>query len=197
MGNFTNALQAALKSVHLFEELKNEERVAWLYITLANIYRDFGDYETALGYALKSIKIYNKLYVSARVPLAAAGSIYELQNKLDSGFAYVQRAKQLDFEYNESKWSYLNVLMGNLFRKSHQYDSSLIYYRSALPVAMVNKKDAIDTYIGIAKLYRETGRIDSSIFYANEAQRKFSSASYQKGSLEVYEILAEGIQTKK
>src|SRR4029078_11540758 len=44
MGNYSNSLQLALKSLQGYEELVDWERIGWLYLTLGVIYRDIGDY---------------------------------------------------------------------------------------------------------------------------------------------------------
>ena len=69
------------------------------------------------------------------------------------------------------------------------YDSALAYYRTALP--LVNRKDIIETYNGIATLYRETGNLDSSIYYASEVLQKWTEVSYQRGLLQAAAILAQ------
>jgi len=80
-------------------------------------------------------------------------------------------------------------LSGNIYRKRNQYDSAMYYYRTALP--LVENKDVIETYNGIALLYYETGRIDSCIYYASHVLQKWKHVSYQRGILQSANILAD------
>jgi signal transduction histidine kinase len=192
LGNYNQSLVLALKSLHLFEELKDQERIAWLYLTLANIYRDFGDYFKALQTAFQSIRLYEELHISGRIALAVAGSTYELQNRLDSAWFYVKKARDLDLKDNGGKWFWILYLMGNIEAKRGHLDTALEYYQLSLPAALKanSKKDIIDIYNGMARVYKEKGRADSCIYFATEVLQKWKAASYQKGVLEAVTILA-------
>jgi signal transduction histidine kinase len=197
-GNYSYSLQLALKSLHLFEELNNGERIAWCYLTLANIYRDFGDYPKALQAAHNSIQLYDALHISARVPLAVAGSIYEMQDRLDSALIYIQKAHALDLQHNQGKWGWIKIVMGNIYRQMEDPEKALAYYRAALPVTVaVNmNKDLVDIYNGIAIVHRQTGNVDSAILYAREVLQKWSAISYQKGVLDATNIMAQAYKWK-
>jgi two-component system NtrC family sensor kinase len=194
LGNYGNALQSGIKALHLYEQLKDEERMAWTYYILADIYRDFGDYKRALVDARKGTGIYESMNASGIVGYGIIGSIYDLQNKSDSALLYVQKARQLDLKDNRGQWGWLYYLLGNIHRKKKQYDVALTYYRTALP--LVNKKDIIETYNGLAILYRETGREDSTIFYATEVLQNWGSVSYQRGILQSVNILSEAYKKR-
>ena len=189
LGNYSNSLQHSLKALRLFEELKNDERIAYTYFILANIYRETSDYKRALNNVRKGISIYESMHLSLKIGYGIVGSIYELQNKLDSALFYVQKAHELDLRESGGKWGWLYYLLGNIYKKMKNYDAALTYYRTAL--SLVTKKDIVETYNSLATLYKETGRIDSSIFYASEVLQKWSSVSYQKGILKATNTLAD------
>jgi two-component system NtrC family sensor kinase len=189
VGNYSNALQTALNALHIYEELKDEENIAFTYYTLANIYRDFGDYKRALAVAQKGFKIYKTRSIHDLIGNAIIGSIYDLQNRLDSASFYVRKAVELDRKTNEGKWGWLYYLQGNIQRKLKQYDSAMFYYSTALP--LVANKDIVETFNGIAILYKETGKVDSSISYATEVLQKWRYISYQRGILQAANILAD------
>ena len=189
VGNYSNALQVALNALHLYEELKDEENVAFTYYVLANVYRDFGDYKRALADVQKGFKIYEARGSSDVIGHAIIGSIYDLQNRLDSASFFVRKAFELDKKINKENWGWLYYLQGNIHRKMKQYDSAMYYYRAALP--LVDYKDIVETYNGIAILYGETGKPDSSIYYATEVLQKWRFVSYQRGILQAANILAD------
>ena len=189
VGNYSNGLQTGLEALRLYENLKEKKEMAFTYYVLANIYRDFGDYERALETTKRGLEIYGQLNVTDVIGYAIIGSIYDLQDKIDSAYWYVQKSVDLNRGINSQNWGWLNYLRGNIWRKRKQYDSALYFYRAALP--LVEEKDVVETYNGIAKLYRATGEIDSSIYYATEVLEKLRSVSYQRGILEATKILAD------
>jgi tetratricopeptide (TPR) repeat protein len=143
--------------------MNDEQNIAFTYYILANVYRDFGDYKRALTDARKGLNIYESLGTTEIIGNAIIGSIYDLANQIDSASFYIKKAFQMDRQINQGKWGWLYYLQGNIHRKMKQYDSAMYYYKAALP--LVQYKDIVETFNGIATLYQETGREDSSIFY--------------------------------
>ncbi|HEX6848943.1 MAG TPA: ATP-binding protein, partial [Chitinophagaceae bacterium] len=189
VGNYSQGLRVALNVLQLYEELRDEEKIAFTYYLLANIYRDFGDLKRGLVEVKRGAKIYEALDASDLIGNAITGSIYDLQNQLDSASYYIQKAVHIDRKINQGRWGWLYYLQGNTYRKMKEYDSAIYYYRTALP--LVHYKDIVETYNGFALLYKETGNIDSSIFYAKEVMQKWRHISYQRGVLQAANILAE------
>lgn len=197
-GFYNNSLYEALKALHLYEEVKDNERIAWMYLVLANVYRDIGDYSKALENAQKSIQKYKSLRLSAKVPIAVAGSTYELLNKLDSAQYYVQQAYELDVEETGGVWGWLPYLLGNIQAKLKNYDAALSLYREAIPLAIKGNisKDVADIYNSMGVVFMETGQVDSAIYYTNEVLQKWTSTAYQKGALQAATILAEAYKKR-
>lgn len=197
-GFYNNSLYEALKALYLYEEVKDNERIAWMYLVLANVYRDIGDYSRALENARKSIQKYNSLHLSAKAPIAVAGSTYELQNQLDSAQHYVQKAYALDLKETQGKWGWLPYLLGNIQAKLKNYDAALSLYRKALPLAIEGNinKDVADIYNGMSTVFLETSHVDSAIYYTNEVLRIRTSTAYQKGALQAATILAEAYKKR-
>lgn len=189
LGDYNIALRTALNALRLYEQLGDSERIGWTYYIIANIYRDFGDYKKALSCAHAGNQYYATQNASLVTGHAIIGSIHDLANQLDSALYYVQKAYQLDLRDNQGQWGWLYYLLGNVNRKSKQYDTALAYYRTALP--LVQDKDIIETYNGIAALYKETEQLDSSIYYASEVLRKWYNVSYQRGILQAATILTQ------
>lgn len=189
LGNYSNALQQALKALHFYEQMKFAEGTSWAYYVLANVYRDFGDYKRAMYAAQKYTSISESLNISPEVGYAIIGSIYELQNNLDSALYFEQKAHQMDVRDNKGSYGWIYYVLGNIYRKQGQYDTALTYYRKALP--LLDRKDIIETYNSIATLYKDKGQPDSSIFYANEVLHKWSNVSYERGTLQAVTLLSQ------
>jgi tetratricopeptide (TPR) repeat protein len=189
LGNYSNSLQAGFTALHLFEELKTPEEIAFTHYVLAVSYRDFGDYKRALEEVRKGIEIYRALGANDIIGHGITGSIYDLQDELDSAFYHVQKSFELNKQFNNKEWGWLYFLNGNIYRKRKQYDSAMHFYRTGLP--LVDNKDLIETYNGMALLYYETDRLDSCIYYASQVLQKWKYVSYQRGILQSANILAD------
>ena len=63
-GNYDKAIEASLKSLNLFRDLKNYDQINRVYEELAVFYRDAGDFGQALKYAKLSRNLYDSLIVS-------------------------------------------------------------------------------------------------------------------------------------
>jgi tetratricopeptide (TPR) repeat protein len=189
LGNYGSALQAAISALHIYEELSVPGEIAFTRYILANIYRDFGDYSRAMDEIRKGSAIYKTLAANDFIGHGIKGSIFDLQDQLDSANYHVQKSYELNELVNKEKWPWLYFLKGNICRKRKQYDSALYYYRAGLP--LVYNKDLIETYNGLALLYYETGQIDSCIYYASQVLQKWKYVSYQRGILQSSNILAD------
>jgi tetratricopeptide (TPR) repeat protein len=197
MGNFNEALQAALRSLYQYEELKDYPRIGYSYLALANIYRETGDYKKGLQEANKAMRIYDSIQFPQKVAYAVTGSIYERAGQLDSALKYIQKAYELDIILNSGKWGWLVHVLGNIHAKIKNYDVALAYYKIALSLTLRSKepKDIVDIYNSIAALYKETGKKDSAIFYANAIVQRWRGTAYQQGLLQAANTLAEVYQT--
>ncbi len=189
VGDYSKALQTALLSLRLYEALKDREGIIIDYYEIANIYRDFGDYKKARLNAEKGLEMSEPVSLQRLIGAGIIGSVYELNNQMDSANFFIRKAIEINKTLKVAAWGWLYQLQGDVYRKMKQYDSAMYYYRIALP--LVQYKDIIETYNGIALAYKETNQPDSSIFYANEVLQKWSFVSYRRGILQAVNILAD------
>jgi two-component system NtrC family sensor kinase len=196
MGNYSKSLQLALETLRQYEDLEDPEGIAWMYLTIGIIYNNFGDLNNALVNVQKGKRMYDSLQLSMRIPFTVIGATYEALNQSDSALFYIREALILDSK-ETTGWGWLHYLMGNIQAKKRNYDSALASYRQALPLAISAniRKDVVDINNGLARVFKELGRVDSSIFYAKEVFQKWNSTSYKKGVLDAVNILAEGYKS--
>ena len=196
LGNFNEALQHALKSLHQYEELKDYPRIGYSYLALANVYREVGDYNKGLREAFTAIRIYDSIKFPQKVAYTVTGSIYERADSLDSALVFMQKAYELDVIHNNGSWGWLTHVLGNIHAKMENYDVALAYNKKALSLVDV-PKDIVDIYNSIASVHKQIGNIDSSISYSNKILQNWKSASYQQGMLEAANNLSEIYKRKK
>jgi len=198
LGNYSNALQYGIDALHAFETLKDVENIGQCYVLFSAIYRDVGDYNSALKNAEKGLLIYKSINFSPRISYANMGSIYELQNRLDSANYYTQKAHQLDLKDNGGKWDWIYWILGNIEAKQKHYPAALANYRKALSLAIQTNiyKTIVEAHNGIANVYKVLGNLDSCTYYANEVLQKWKTVSYQKGVLDAAYILSDAYKIK-
>src|SRR5882724_2317647 len=87
-GNYDKAIEAALRSLNLYKDLKNYETIAISYMQLAVLYRDAGDYVLALKYGMLSKDLFESLEFPRDLvqfhPYTTIGSIFVFTNRIDS-----------------------------------------------------------------------------------------------------------------
>jgi two-component system, NtrC family, sensor kinase len=195
-GNYDKAIEAAMKALNLYEDLKYYKGVSDTYDVLAVIYREAEDYGQALKYGLLSKNIYDSLSAVHEFPFITPyptiASIYAFTNQIDSALFYI--SKQYEREYAEDKQvsGYTLDVMGGIQFQMKNYSKALDYFHSIISPA-TTKKNLLDiafTYNQIAQLYQETGNMDSAIWYAKEIVSRPRFSNFQGAILEALTILA-------
>ena len=113
-GNYDKAIEAALKSLNLFKELKNDYRMIATYEALALFYKDAGDYEEALKYGRLSMNLFELIIVSRKIhgvyPYATMGSIFSITNQMDSASFYLAK----EYEREKAEQLIIGYTLGRL-----------------------------------------------------------------------------------
>jgi tetratricopeptide (TPR) repeat protein len=197
LGDYKPGVEYALKALRLFEELNDQQEIAYTYIILDFNFRELGDYDHALYYGYKAKDIFSSLKETRLTPIASYKKInliviaetFERMGRLDSALAYVEMARSLD----SGKWNLPVSILANIFTRQQKYDKALFFYRSALQMAYDNNiaKDITDIENNIAKLYYKTGQFDSAAYYAKSVVNDYRKISYVKGLMEATATLSQ------
>jgi len=199
-GNYAQSIDYLFKALKKSENLEDTTLISFCYSSLAEVYKDQGDFNHALFYCRKQ-----KQYISENDKealkewLLHLGLVYEKFNHLDSALIYTQKAYNLDIAINgKNVRSYIPIILGNIYRKKDNFPFAFQYYYSAIPLAINQNinKDLLEIYNGLAKTFIKTGEKDSSIFYAQKALAVGKLASYQVGILDTYNILSNLYETE-
>ena len=195
-GDYDKAIDAAFKSLNLYKDLKDYLKISDVYGALTVFYRDAEDFAQALKYGFLSKNVYDSLidtnHINRMLPELQIGSVYLLHGQLDSASYFINRAAEYEKSIRRES-GYVYNLMGYVEAGKKNYAAALDYYRSALLTAhrQNNIFDIVNTYTFLAQLYQETGKIDSSIWYAKEVLNKSGYSSFRHGALDVLGILAK------
>ncbi len=126
------------------------------------------------------------------LPALQIGSVYLLHHQLDSASYFITKA----YEYEKSihrESGYVYNLMGYLEAGKKNYGAALGYYHSAIATGLRQNNffDIVNSYTFLAQMYQETGRIDSSIWYAKQILGRSGYSNFRRGALDVLGILTK------
>jgi len=188
-GNFSKALDMSFKALKLAEKSGNNPEISWALIFTGNTYFYSGDYQNALMYYKKGKANIEKLQLSIKFLYAFIGESYFHLNRMDSALWYIQKSYDLD-KKDTNHWCIPYFYLAHIHSKKEQFKEALGYYREGIRLSNV-KADLIDGYIGIANVFKNTGKSDSSIYYANKAFASGQIASLSPKLIEASSLLTE------
>ena len=195
-GNYDKAVEMAFKSLNVYKGLQDRKGIASAYNQLAVIYSDMGDYTQALKYGLLSKKVFDSDEIVPSQSFILAG-IYLSINNIDSASFYMKEITDL-LKQHKGESGVVQDYLGDIEVKKKNYNGALTYYWSGVPIALneENYLDLIYVYNSIAKLYYETGNIDSSIYYGKELLNIYRFTSLKKGAFDAFTVLAKDYKSK-
>ncbi|HTM97618.1 MAG TPA: tetratricopeptide repeat protein, partial [Pedobacter sp.] len=83
--------------------------------------------------------------------------------------------------------------LGNIYRKRASYKEASSYYQKSIPFlrAAEDYNNLSECYLGLAKIYKETGRIDSAIFYARQAYKLSNGNEFLAKAIDASALLVK------
>ena len=203
LGNYPMELDYCLKALSLSKKINTPRALGVANAKLTGYYYSLGEYAISLTYWHEVIKIQEQFF-----PDEIWGNwfilsmIYEGMNKPDSAMVFAKKAYEiikfngrLYKEDNESliQVSSVSKLLGNAFVAKAEYDSALYYYHVAIPLStnLLSEINVIDSYNGIATVYKATGRLDSAVWYAAKVLTAKIAKSYPVGLLKAANLLSD------
>jgi two-component system NtrC family sensor kinase len=195
IGDYAKALQMFLSYLRLKESLKNE-RMAVAYFNLANVYTEQKDYQHALDYVRRALAEDQKFGDTSDLTFDyySLGNIYTRMNKIDSALT------NLDLSYKfASQLSDTNMLGAilNSIGEAHFARKDIIkartYFEASIPISKAanDNEVLISNYLGIARIYKLSNKIDSAIRSAKVAWSIANEYRFMKPYVEVGAFLTE------
>lgn len=171
--NYAKALQYYLKSVKIYETLKDEVHQGKLYNNIGVVYKSQHSDFKALEYFVKANKIQEKYGdINSGITLTNIANIYLNQKDFDSALEYYDLAKvSLDKNPNPralGEW-YNNI--GLYYKDKKYFDKAIESWRNAIVIfqSIDDKFGLADTYIFLSQFFLEENDLDKALFNANEA----------------------------
>jgi len=193
-GNDPIALQINLKALRLAEKYDLKWDNALSRGQIGEIYASAHNYEKALIYFYQSQTIFNEINdVRPSFLLLAQNRIaraYLLMGQLDSTEYHAKLALKISEKLaGRENWSIpgLYVTLGDLEKRKGNPDRSRSYYLKSIETGIGNQAGP---HLKLAKLYREIGKLDSSIIHINRCLELLSTGSLYHNIAEVYRLLS-------
>jgi tetratricopeptide (TPR) repeat protein len=171
--NYAKALQYYLKSVSIYEKLKDREKCAKLYNNIGIVYKSLASDFKALAYFVKAQKIQEQLAdPNLGITYTNIANAYLKQNNTERAFEYYSKAKSsLDQHPNPralGEW-YNNV--GLYFKTNHQPEKAVAHWNNAIQTfeSIEDKFGVGDTYLLLGQLYLEQNKAQQAIVFAEKA----------------------------
>ncbi|MBD0333297.1 MAG: tetratricopeptide repeat protein [Chitinophagaceae bacterium] len=203
VGDYANALEMYLRSLKMKEQLKNEQRsIAVTYFNIANVYTEQQDYTHALEYLFKTKQVDEKRKDSTGIlfDLYSLGSIYLRMGKADSALHYTSMAYQLSQRlHDENIIGAITSTYGDIYVSLKDFDRARKYFQLSIPYAEAIKDHEVlaSDYLGLAKIFKQTGLLDSAAYYSRKALIVANEGPFPKAVLESSVLLTDVFKTKK
>ena len=195
-GNYTKAMEYALRSTTIAEETGKESIIATTKFNIAHIYKDQGDYQKAIKLYKVSEKIWLEKndYKSLSHIYMNLGQVYLYMNKIDSALMYEQHAYEICTRINYTDYL-CNILefLGSIQGKMGNQSLALSYFnlsvKEAYKINSPRFKNQI--YTSIAQYYHEAKQNDSSLIYAKKAIDAVKNTAFSNKNIKAAKLLLE------
>lgn len=171
--NYAKALQYYLKSVKIYEQLRDEEKCAKLYNNIGIVYKSLASDFKALAYFVKAQKIQEQLAdPNIGITYTNIANAYLKQNNPEKAFEYYTKAKSaLDQHPNPRALGEWNNNVGLYFKTTKQSEKAILHWNNAIQTfeSIEDKFGVGDTYLLLGQLYLEQNKAQQAIALAEKA----------------------------
>ncbi len=198
--NYPKALQYNLKSVKIYEDLKDESKCSKIYNNIGVVYKSQNSDFKALEYFIKAQKLQDKLKdVNVGITLTNIANIYLNQKNLEKAFEYYTLAKKaLDKNPNPRALGEWYNNMGLYFVEKNQDNDAISSWNNSIITfqSIDDKFGLANTYIFLGEFYLKKNQLDESLQNANKALALATEINVLEQKA-VSEKLLSDIYTKK
>lgn len=192
--NLARALELFQTSLHLAQTTHDRPLQAQNLRSIGIIYVYLRDRQVGLSYYFQALRLGRQLGDERRqvVDLSNIGLAYDLYNELDSAHYYQQQAYALAQRLH-TPTNYILYGLGQEARKRGRIPEALDYYRRSIRESrrLRHLRSLNFAYIGLAALYQQQQRPDSSIHYARLGYQAARANGFLRGVLNASTLLTQ------
>lgn len=195
-GKFPAAIDYALQSLRLFEQIKDLKGEADCYNLIANTHNMEKDYKKAMEYYKKSVEIFEKLgdkYGLGRAYANIGRTLYG-QEKYKEALDYLEKAqKTLEEIHEKNVYAAIINTMGDVYQQLGNNEKALDSYFKSLTISEPMGIKRIITYStrGISEVYQKQGKIKESNEYAERTLKIAKEIGYRENVKNAAFILSD------
>jgi signal transduction histidine kinase len=188
------------KSLSLSEQINDSNDIASVLNSISSVYTITNKYDSAILFLNKSIKISRSS--DNKKGLASAynsrGLLEIKREKLWDAKKYLFRAELISKQIGDSVLlSKIYNNLGLLYKRRHNYDSTLYYYHESLKIKETLKLKRVGTILNnIGLIYEEIGELDLALQYLHRALQKRKENKNRYGKAIVLNNLGLIYETK-
>jgi len=171
--NYAKALQYHLKAVKIYEEIKDEVRVARIYNNIGIVYKSQQEDFKALDYFIKAQKIQEKIGDnSLGIITTNIGNIYLKQKNYPKALEYYNEALSIFEKKPDARG--LGELLNNLgtyYKETKNNEKALESWKKAIATftSIEDKFGISDTYFHLGNFYNEKANYSEALLNINKA----------------------------
>jgi len=185
--NYSQAIQNHFAALKIYTDIADFKGMATVHMNLYGSYFYTGDLVSCLSHLYAGLKIVETNNVRGlknspeeqliQFYWAELGYIYLEMNRLDpekgqldSALLYTQKAINHNIKNKKPVSLYQIYLLGCIQRQKRNYELALSIYRSGIKMAKHDYEfhDTLRIYCGMSTLFKMQGKLDSSIYFAQQ-----------------------------
>lgn len=169
MGNYTQAIDTIVLSMHYFKRLGRLKALADAMVIISSIYADQGNYEKAFETARQALKLSEEYKDKANLILSLIqiGKLYRSIGDYTTAMEYYQRGYEKRPPPGDWTYRHLAHSMGDVYFDRRLDDSAIYYYRQSFagnPESRLSK-------LKMGQFYLVQKKYDSAFYYFNDLYR--------------------------
>ena len=202
LGDYAKAIKMYNQLKVEYAQLKDTDRLAITLNNLANVHTQQSDFGKALTIFQESYRLFKAMGTPrpAFEPLLLLNigeSFYELK-QLDSAYTYFTKTLPLVKKYRPNLLGNILYDLGDVALARNNPAEARAYYEQSIAANIQDNSftQIHEAYYRMAKLYKKSNQLDSTIHYAELALLYGKKSSYNKGILTVAQLLSSIHESK-
>ncbi|WP_236668526.1 tetratricopeptide repeat-containing sensor histidine kinase [Hymenobacter rubidus] len=198
--NLAQALEVFQQSLRIAQSNHDRALEAQNLRSIGIIYVYLRDKQQGLSYYFRALKIGEELHDNRRqvIELSNIGLAYDLFNQLDSSRMFQERAFNLARRLH-TPTNYILYGLGNVARKQGRAAAARAFYQASIAESkQVHHLRSLNfAYVGLATLYQQLGRTDSSIYFARLGCEAARRNGFLRGVLNASTLLTQDYKARR
>jgi AraC-like DNA-binding protein/Tfp pilus assembly protein PilF len=200
--DYHKAIDYALLGVKAFEQMDDQEGVAWCYGTIGISYAQANNYDRSEAYQLKALKL--NRFINNQQGIARnlnnLGYVAELRKDYHKALSYYMQALDLRKQMGVRAEIVMPVSnVGSAYLALNNYDLASVFFRQALEMAeeVDNKNIMALSFQNLGEVKYKTGKYDEAKPYLEKALKIATEIGDKKRKECVYEVFRDIARAQK